>query len=133
MNKLWLFFSVIIISLVITPSCRSAWVWNPVGSWELMIVHSGWGDITETIELTGDDSGGTLTGWERGNQQSTTGTWIKTGDFSIEINIDYWVAPNNTGAQHTVKLTGNSSESSPNSMSGDGTWQYQAFFNIYTV
>ena len=120
MKKAIILLTALGILVMFNPSCKSAgFEWNPVGNWTCVIVGS-WGHTwSETLTLTGDASGGMINGWEfwtTGNP----GTWEKAGDCSISMVFDF---PHTDYRDH-LEFTCNSSEASPNTMSGSGTWYY---------
>jgi hypothetical protein len=118
MKKAILSMLIIVLMVVMSPSCKKSFVWDPTGSWTWTVIVTGFDDLTEMIVLSGSESGGSLTGWEGYNPLSTPGTWSKTGDFTITVNIDFY----NFGWHNVVNLTFTSSEAAPNSMNGTGTW-----------
>jgi len=118
MRKYILLVTAIMVLCMFFPSCKTAeFVWNPVGVWSVTIVGD-WGETwTETLTFTGSETSGMVSGWEYLNPALTPGTWTKTG-FSITMNLNF----NNGAYTNNLTFNGTSSEASPNSMSGTGSW-----------
>ncbi len=115
-------FSAIILSLLLISSCKTAetFVWNPTGTWVLNLDYNG-NTCEETVTLSGSDSTGSVTGFEYCNwSPPQTGTFAKTGDYSITIFIT-WLA--SWGETIIITLNLNSTEASPNTVTGSGSSQ----------
>ena len=111
--------AVTVIFIIFVPGCKNGFVWNPVGSWSISFTGS-WGDAWfENLNFTGSETGGMISGWTF-FVAGTPGTWTKTGDFTINFSYDF---PYDNDLDH-LEFTGTSSEASPNSMAGTGTWYF---------
>lgn len=132
MKKSILFVSAIFFLILFFSGCKTTeFVWNPVGIWSF-IITGDWGETwTETMNLAGSDTGGTVSGWTYFNPDMTPGTWTRAGYTATIINdfsSDSW--------HDIVTLIGNSTEANPNSMSGTGTWMEYlsgSYYNDWTL
>ena len=108
------------LGLVSMHSCKTAETWSPLGLWTINFLIPSWShDWTDTVTFSGNDDGGSVYGLTCATMCAPqTGTWTKTGDYSITMTFDfYW------GSLHEViNLTGTSSEANPNAMTGAGSW-----------
>jgi hypothetical protein len=121
----------VFMGLVFMPGCKSAASWNPLGTWNVNLIITSWGhNWYDVFTFTGNDSGGAVSGLTPADMAAAqTGTWTKTGDYSISMNFDWmWGS-----LQEVVTLSGSSSEASPNSMSGSGTWTEVAITAATTI
>ena len=110
---------VLLAAVIFTPSCK-AFIWDPSGVWQFPINYlEGPVILPDTLTFSGSDSSGVVTGYTVGGMiSSQSGTYTKTGDFAVIIMFDFlW-----SGDSHQVHLTCNSSEGTPNSMTGTGTF-----------
>ncbi len=128
MKKFLILSLIVTFVLITTPACKK-FVWNPVGNWSLSVDLEGASSIsTQNVTLTGNESGGTITGWGLYNPDGTAGTWTKTGDYTIQIKIEY----KNTVIltfYYTLEITGTTTKSSPNSITLTGTLNTYTFFS----
>ncbi len=124
MKKFLILSLIVTFVLITTPACKK-FVWNPVGNWSLQVNLDGLDPFTVTVELTGNESGGAITGWDLYNPDNTPGTWTKTGDYTIQIKIDYlnvsWLTFHNV-----LTVTGITTKSAPNSLTLTGTFTEDA-------
>ena len=110
---------VLLAAVILTPSCK-AFVWDPTGIWQFPINYlAGPAIYNETLTFTGTDSTGIVTGYTFGGSiPANSGTYSKSGDFGLIISFDFVYS----GGHFVIQLICNSSENSPNSMTGTGTF-----------
>lgn len=108
--------------MIFVSACKTTevFVWDPTGVWSVNINYLDYGtSYIETFTLTGSDSSGIVTGYTvYGVLSPQTGTYTKTGNYSITIDFDFW----GYGDHLIFDFTGTSSESNPNLISGSGEW-----------
>lgn len=111
-------------ALLMMPACTTAQAMVVLGTWLVNFSFPDWGlNWIDTFIFSGNDSGGSVTGLTLLNKTpQQTGTWTRTGDYSIGMHFEFdWY-----GFHEVVDLTGNSSESNPDSINGTGTWMEDA-------
>jgi hypothetical protein len=107
--------------LVLISGCKTTFVWDPSGSWLFTITyHNLANTYSETFTLSGNEASGAVSGYTILNvNPPQTGIYTKSGDYAITIHFDFI----DIYSYHIITdFTGTSSEASPNSMSGTGTW-----------
>lgn len=107
--------------LVLISGCKATVVWDPSGTW-LFTINYQVDPLTysETFTLTGSDANGTVSGYTIYNvNPPQTGTYNKTGDYSISIHFDFIDI---YSYRIITDFQGTSSEDNLNFMTGTGTW-----------
>ena len=127
MKKQILVSLMLVLVLIVLPGCKK-FTWNPAGGWMLEVTHSDWPSWTENVILTGNDSGGSISGWDKYNPNSTLGTWTKSSKYTISITIDYINDAGFLSFENTVTLTGTTTKDSPNMVTLSGTWHEVGIF-----
>lgn len=122
MKKQFIISLVLVLILLVLPGCKK-FTWNPAGAWMLEVDHDTWSAWTEDIILTGNDSGGSVTGWNKYNPNSTFGTWTKTSKYTISITLNYVNDAGFITFENTITLTGTTTKDSPNMVTLTGNWR----------
>jgi hypothetical protein len=116
-----LVFIVLLSGFLCIPSCKSAFVWDPSGNWNMTITYTTYAfTYSEIFSFIGSENAGAVTGFTISGSPSIslTGTYTKTADFSISIDFDAII----TSYHMVFNFTGTSSESAPNTITGSGQW-----------
>jgi hypothetical protein len=118
---------VCLVFLALIAGCKSAFVWDPTGVWTVNITYVAYGlSYGENFSFTGTDTSGTVTGYTvYGALSPQTGTYTKSGDYTITIHYDFW----GYGDHLIFDFSGTSTEASPNTMSGTGTWYLNGYLH----
>ncbi len=111
-------FSLMLIVAISSQSCKKSFVWDPTGLWTVTFNFTAYSYVfNEQMTFANSESGGSVSGFTfDGAAPPQTGTWTKTGDFSLTVIISF----NTWGEDVNINMTMSSSEASPNAMNGSG-------------
>lgn len=132
MKKRILFISLSCFVLIgAVSSCKTSdSVWDPTGTWNITFTHSCivW-EFNETLTFTGNEAGGSVSGYTYdGYVGPQTGTWTKTGDYSLSFMFQF-----DAGDFVTITAEMTATDIDPNSMTGTGVTQEDTFICNFTA
>jgi hypothetical protein len=125
--------SVMVLFLLLNSNCSTAgFVWDPTGLWEFTITFDRDNyTFSEQLTFSGSDSSGQVSGFTfEGATGPETGTYTKTGDYSLLVHFEFDA---DFGDHVIINMNLTSSEASPNTMSGTGTDQEDEWIFDITV
>ena len=119
-SKAW----IILAGLVLVSGC-SSFVWDPTGIWTFV-----YGGYSENVTFSGNCDEGIVSNWTGDDYNPQSGTWSKTGDYILEMRIDFI---SQSGSHVILTITFTSSEDSPNTMAGNAHFVEDSYVEDFTI